>query len=381
MILTRSFYLNKIRDYYDVSKIKLLIGVRGCGKTTIIQSIMNDLLNNNVPKNQIIYLNFENIYFNNKPTNYNIKHLQKYPADKTKRIYLFIDEIYVINNYEEVINDLLVNYPNLSLFISSSNQNILNNNSINLIKDNIIIFNIMPFSYQEYLEYYKVNNLSLPDNPIDDFLKYGGMPSRFEKRINIESEIKEYSMNLYMNIVDKSICDFNLNIDKSNFLILSKFIFTHATKDFSTLKIMNEYNQYGDNKIFREHIYRCVNKLSDACMISRVKRYEYSTKKYLKSIERQYIVDNIVDAPIDSSTHQIVNTKIVNITFYLHSSTAKTIYENDVMDEIKYYQSVIVPYLTQMIPSTVILTVDFQLNRNIGGSSTECDITNVKITH
>lgn len=95
--------------------------------------------------------------------------------------------------------------------------------------------------------------------------------------------------------------------------------------------------------------------------------------------EKQYVIDDIVDAPIDSSTNQIVNTKIVNITFYLYPSTATTIYDKLVINEIKYYQSVIIPYLTQMIPSTVILTVDFQLNCNIGGYSNECDITNIKI--
>ena len=148
----------------------------------------------------------------------------------------------------------------------------------------------MPFSYSEFLNYYDINGLKYPDKPLHNYIRYGGMPQRVD--YETEEDIKEYLKSIYYGIVDKDICNTKAKINKETFLTISKYIINNASKEFSVPNIVDYYNQNNTDKIYCENVYRYLEKLEKACLISRVKRYDIATKRTLRQIEKQFVVDN-----------------------------------------------------------------------------------------
>ena len=108
----------------------------------------------------------------------------------------------------------------------------------------------------------------------------------------LEEDIKEYLKSIYYGIIDKDICNNQSKIDRETFILISKYIISNASKEFSAQSIVDYYNLNNQDDIYRKTIYRYLEKLEQACLISRVKRYDIATKRTLKQIEKQFVVDN-----------------------------------------------------------------------------------------
>lgn len=150
-MLKREKYLEKIRDFYDSNLIKILVGIRRCGKSVILEQIMQELKERNIDEDHIIYVNFEFIEYENL-TDY--KELNKYIKEKMKDdklYYLFFDEIQNVENFEKVINSLRAS-KKVSIFITGSNSRLLSEELSTVISGRYVNFKINPLSYKEVLE-------------------------------------------------------------------------------------------------------------------------------------------------------------------------------------------------------------------------------------
>lgn len=157
-MLKREKYLEKIRDFYDSDLIKILVGIRRCGKSVILEQIMQELKERNVNEDHIIYVNFEFIEFENL-TDY--KELNKYIKEKVKDdklYYLFFDEIQNVENFEKVINSLRAS-KKVSIFITGSNSRLLSEELSTVLSGRYVSFKINPLSYKEVLELLGEENL------------------------------------------------------------------------------------------------------------------------------------------------------------------------------------------------------------------------------
>lgn len=149
-------------------------------------------------------------------------------------------------------------------------------------------FKIMPFTYSEFVRYYEENGLELPKKPLQNYIRFGGMPQRMN--YVLEEDIKEYLKSIYFGIIDKDICNTEAKINKETFITISKYIINNASKEFSASSIVEHYHKNNTDPIYSENVYRYLEKLEQACLISRVKRYDIATKRNLKHIE--FVVDN-----------------------------------------------------------------------------------------
>ena len=140
------------------------------------------------------------------------------------------------------------------------------------------------------LQFYEENGLHVEGKPLNDYLRFGGMPQRFD--YDREEDIKDYLKSIYYGIIEKDICNPKSKIDKEAFITLSKYIITNSTKEFSAQNIVEYFNRENDSVIFRSTVYKYLEKLEQACLISRVKRYDIASKRNLKSIEKQFVIDN-----------------------------------------------------------------------------------------
>ncbi len=290
MLIKRTQYLENIRRFYESNLIKVLTGIRRCGKSVLLSQIKDELVSEHgISKDHIISINFEDVKFSKIKSYVKLNdYILKQITDDDK-YYIFLDEIQHVNQFEKTLASLKAT-QNVSIFVTGSNSKLLSGRLASLLVGRCKEFKIMPFTYNEFLNYYKENGLMLPEKPLQNYIRFGGMPQRMD--YESEEDIKEYLKSIYYGIIDKDICNTKAKINKETFLTISKYIINNVTKEFSVTSIVDYYNQNNSDKIYNENIYRYLEKLEKACLISRVKRYDIATKRTLKHVEKQFVVDN-----------------------------------------------------------------------------------------
>lgn len=290
MLIKRNKYLYEIRKYYDSNLIKVITGIRRSGKSILLEQIQEEIKNNNsINDEHIIVINFEDLKYSKLN---NSEKLNKYIINKIlddNKYYVFLDEIQHVHDFEKVLASLKAT-QNISLFVTGSNSKLLSGKLATLLVGRCKEFKVMPFSFQETIDFYKENNLPLPAKPFNDYLRYGGMPQRFD--YNNEEDIKSYLKDIFYGIIDKDICNSKSKINKDTFIPIAKYIIANSSKEFSAKKISEYFNKYNKEDISPKHIYRYLEKLEQACLINRVHRYDVASKRNLKNIEKQFVVDN-----------------------------------------------------------------------------------------
>lgn len=313
MFIKRTKYLDLIRRFYDSSLIKVLTGIRRCGKSVLLSQIKEEIKETyNIDEDHIISINFEDVSFTNlrnyiKLNNFIIKKIK----DKNK-YYIFLDEIQNVRNFEKTLASLKAT-QNVSIFVTGSNSKLLSGRLSSLLVGRCKEIKILPFSYTEFLQYYKENNLPLPLQPLNNYIRLGGMPQRFD--YDNEDDIKNYLISLFNGIIDKDICNRSSNINKENFTTLAKYIISNATKEFSATSISDYFNKTKNGNITRENIYRYLEKLEQACLISRVKRFDIASKRTLRLIEKHFVIDNGFFLACSQSNNILISHALENLIY------------------------------------------------------------------
>lgn len=278
-MITRNHYIEQIKGFYDSDLIKIIVGIRRSGKSIILEQIMNDIKRTT---DNIIYLNFEDQAIT---TNiYNAETLIKYVNDNRKegKCYIFLDEIQLIDNWNNAVKGLRLH--NNSVFIIGSNSKLLSKEYTDAFSDRYVSFRIYPFVYKEILEYSK--ELGIEVRPID-YLIWGGFPKRFE--------FKEKDMIRYLNDLNESI-------------IVKDLILRFKIQNEKLFKRIVNYTLISNSRIFsarsiegylkNEHIDASINTiikylgyLEEACVINRIKPYSSKTKSELLYFFKVYNED------------------------------------------------------------------------------------------
>ncbi len=314
MLIKRERYLEKIRAFYDSNLIKVLTGVRRCGKSILLNQIQDEIVETKgLDDSHIIYINFEDLAFSGL---HSYKKLNAYILKRIvdeERYYIFLDEIQHVKEFEKVLSSLKAT-QNVSIFVTGSNSKLLSGRLASLLVGRCKEFKIMPFSYSEFLSFYKENGMNPPEKSLQNYLRFGGMPQRMD--YSNEEDIKDYLKALYEGIINKDICNGKSKISKETFLKIAQYVIMNAGKEFSPMGIVDSYNKANvDETIFKENVYRYLEKLEQACLINRVKRYDIPSKRTLKKSEKQYAIDNgffLACAP----TNQIFVSRLLENTVY-----------------------------------------------------------------
>ncbi len=313
MLIKRDQYLKHISRFYESNLIKVLTGIRRCGKSILLNQIKEELeIEGKINKDHIIFINFEDVKFSkinnyNKLNNYILKQIKD-----DKKYYIFLDEIQHVNQFEKVLASLKAT-QNVSIFVTGSNSKLLSGRLASLLVGRCKEFKIMPFTYSEFIKFYEVNKLELPNNPLQNYIRFGGMPQRMD--YVLEEDIKEYLKSIYYGIIDKDICDKKSKIDKETFILIAKYIINNISKEFSVQNIVDYYNLNNQDNIYRKIVYRYLEKLEQACLISRVKRFDIATKRTLKQIEKQFVVDNGFLLACNDSNKIFIGHALENIIY------------------------------------------------------------------
>lgn len=309
--IKRDLYLSQIRKYYELDLIKVLTGVRRSGKSIILKQIIEEL-KAKTDDEHIIYMNFEDFEFEEIDTAKKLHEFIKSKITDSEKYYIFFDEIQHVKEFEKVLASFRATL-NCSLFVTGSNSKLLSGELATLLVGRTVEFKIMPFSYSEAIQLYSENKKEIPQDFIYDYIKWGGLPQRFD--FTEEKDIKNYIESVFKGIVEKDIYKRDSDIEKYKFNTISGYVLSNAGKEFSAQNIVNFYNNQNEankNTFEKKTIYNYLEKLEKAYLISRVKRFNIVGKEILKTIEKQYAID---------TGFRTINTNLVNYedTFFLEN--------------------------------------------------------------
>ena len=287
-MLKREIYLKKIRPFYESDLIKVLLGMRRVGKSVILNEIISEIQDNtDVSNEQIIYVNFESLKYSNIKDEIDLYNYVKSKIVKNKKMYLFFDEVQNVKNFEKAINSFRVDFDS-SIFIAGSNGKLLSNDISTLLSGRFVQFKIMPFTYKEYVEYSKQKGKFQDKDLFEDYLKFGGMPQRFN--FNSESETLIYLKDLYASIISRDIFQ-RFNIQNINLLnSILKYLLLNTSNIFSANSIVKFLKSEGRN-VATETVYNYIDNILESLIINKVNRFDIKGKNVLSSLSKYYATD------------------------------------------------------------------------------------------
>ncbi len=286
-MLKRSFYLNKIRDFYYVnSLIKILCGLRRSGKSVILQQIIEEIKDDGIKANHIIYINFESLDYANITDAIELNDYIKSLVKDKDTYYIFLDEIQKVKDFEKAINSLRIT-DQFSIFITGSNSKMTFLELSTDLSGRYVSFRINPLSFKEVVELTntKPENYS---NLLLDIFEWGTLPQRFIFENNNSRE--NYIRDVYDSILLKDVVE-RLGIsDVTSFNKILQYILETETREFSATNVLDYLVQSG-NKVATDTLYKYLEALCSTFIINRVYRYDINGKAVLKSLNKFYATD------------------------------------------------------------------------------------------
>ena len=302
-MVARENWLKKIRPFYESELIKVLIGIRRCGKSVILAQIAQEIKADEVHK---IFINFEDLQFSDLKDEMSLyKYVNKLIIDEQK-YYLFFDEIQNVMNFEKAINSFRL--LNTSIFITGSNANLLSGELATLLSGRYVSFKILPFTFSEVLEIRRIKDAD--DEVLMDYIRWGGMPQRFS--INTDNELKVFFSDLYDSIVLKDIV---ARYKIQNVSLLNKiidYLSINMSQIFSGTSIVN-FLKSEQRDCSKESLYNYLSFIINSCIMNKVSRYDIQGKKVLSTLEKYYLAD--VSLARVHSTKMDIGASLENIVY------------------------------------------------------------------
>ena len=290
-MIIREKYLSKIRPFYNVDLIKVITGIRRCGKSVILTQIMDELKATGIKEEQIIYINFELKKYSNIKNDDDLYLYIKEMLNKDIKYYLFFDEILNILYWEKTINSFKAEYKDkVSIFITGSNSDLLSGELATHLAGRYVSFRIFPFTFKEVCKLKGKEDKGIFELEKDfyDYIKWGGLPQRFV--LTSEEEIKTYLMDVYNSIVIKDIIDrFGIK-DLDLFNRIVEYIVTTPAQIFSAENLVKYFMSDG-RSVTKNTVYNYLEYMVLAMLISKAERYDIRGKRILNGKYKYYLTD------------------------------------------------------------------------------------------
>lgn len=286
-MLKREKYLSQIRDFYDKDLIKIITGIRRSGKSVLLKQIIDELKEQDIDEDHIIYINFEDVRYAGI-TDY-LK-LNEFIISKIKddqKYYLFFDEIQWVSNWEKVINSFKATL-NVSIFITGSNSKLLSGELATLLSGRYVSFQMAPFNFKEVIELKKLKTKEDIKNAFMDYILWGGMPQRFEFD-NLES-MKVYLTDIFNSIVLKDIVKrYNIK-NVTLFERIMEYLVANPSQVFSPKNMLNEFTKE-DIPISTKTVYDCLDYAESSMLMRKAMEYDIRGKRILSRKDKYYLTD------------------------------------------------------------------------------------------
>ncbi len=285
-MIIRKEYIDYLIKFKDMELIKVVTGVRRCGKSTLFIQYIDYLKQNSINDDHIVFINMEDMKYEELS---DYKNLYNYINEKivdNGKYYILLDEIQNVDKYEKAIDSLLIK-GNCDIYITGSNAYMLSGELATLLSGRYIEIKMLPFSFKEYVSYHKNDS-----NGYEDLFNKYINSSSFPYSIYFKEEIilTNYLEDIYNSIIIK---DISMRIQKIDISLLNrivKFMFDSVGSMFSINNIANKLTSSG-YKIDNKTVSKYLKLLTDSMLFYKVERYNVKGKNILSSLEKYYAVD------------------------------------------------------------------------------------------
>ena len=288
-MIFRENYVNKIMAFTDTPFVKVLTGVRRCGKSTIMQMIMEELQKRGVNKNRIVSYRFDSMEYEGM-TAKQLYEMLKAKLSDTEKTYLFLDEVQEIEFWEKAVNSINTDF-NVDIYVTGSNSRMMSSEIDTYLTGRYVSFRIFTLSFKEYLTF-KKHYAEVEDThrELINFIRYGGFPAIHLQKYPIDDAytiVRDiYNSTIYSDIVKRNQIR---KVDQLERVV--KFVFDNVGKTFSA-KSISDYIKSEHRTIDNETVYTYLEKLESAYILHRCSRYDIQGKELLKTQEKFYLADS-----------------------------------------------------------------------------------------
>lgn len=283
--IERWTYLNKLIAFRDKKLIKVITGIRRCGKSTIMEIYRDWLKEQGVSSQQIVYLNFEDYDFYELRNPKNLYAYVKPLIQEDKMTYIFFDEIQHVTDFPDIINSLNLK-PTVDLYVTGSNAYMLSSEIATLLSGRYIEIAMLPLSFKEYVEGIgETNNLA---QAYTDYITKSSFPYTLE--LSSPTEISDYLNGVYNTIVVKDIMSRKKLQDVMMLESVIRFTADNIGNILSTKRIADIMTADG-RKIDQKTVEKYLSSLSESFFVYECKRYNIKGKQLLKTLGKYYLVD------------------------------------------------------------------------------------------
>ena len=289
-LIERKQYMQQLRNLKDQNVIKVISGVRRCGKSTLLMMFAETLIQSGIDRKQIQFYNFEDLDTLAIGDIYQIHTYIKERLVDDKPNYIFLDEIQNVAEFQRLVDSLYIK-PNVDVYITGSNAYLLSGELATLLTGRYIEINILPLQFAEYYQFILSKSPNLSKQEIlANFIHYGGIPE-YNKQLNIsEKQADLFAQSVLKTIVEKDIFQ-RLNItNKHDFNKIIDFVFDSVGSYVSPRSISDTLRSNG-TIIDKQTVAKYLDALCEAYLIYKVPRFEIKGKGLLQTLNKYYVVD------------------------------------------------------------------------------------------
>lgn len=311
-MIDRPLYTQKIMEYVDTPFIKILTGIRRCGKSTILKLIMQKLRERGIEEEQIVSYRFDSMEYDGYTAQQMYQKL-KSSLQPDKRTYLFLDEVQEIDNWEKIVNSLATDF-NVDIYVTGSNSRMMSSEIATYLTGRYISFRIYTLSFAEYLDFKsRYTETAAPKQELIDYIKLGGFPA-VHLHTYTAAEIYTIVRDIYNSTIFSDIVRRNQLRKVDQLERVVKYAFNNVGNTFSA-KSISDYLKSEHRKIDNETVYNYLEKLEKAYILHRCLRYDLKGRELLKTQEKFYLADTALRYSVLGYDDNTVAAMLENVVY------------------------------------------------------------------
>lgn len=293
-LINRPEYLNQLIQNKDVDLVKIVTGIRRCGKSSLLDLFHQHLLNHGIADSNIIHMNLESLRYRDLKDYLVFYDYVSERIAKSGKTYLIFDELQVIEHWEKAIESFRLDFD-VDIYITGSNAYLLSTEFSTLLSGRYVEIHMLPLSFKEFLDFYEfAPDISIEEN-FQKYLQFGGMPILREYRFN-EARNMQALEGIYSTVILRNILQRNTQSNQGLLHKLMLFLCSNIGSITSPSSIGNVLSNEGNiegkgKKIASQTVEKYISMLRSAFIFYSVERYDVRGKQLLKTLGKNYIID------------------------------------------------------------------------------------------
>ena len=313
-MIKRELYLKKIRPFIDKDVVKVMTGIRRCGKSVMMELIRQELLGRGISAGNMMQLNFESKLLPcEKTVDGTFRYVRHFLGENAGKKYLFFDEIQDLPGWEELVNALQIDFD-VDIYITGSNAKLLSGELATYLGGRYVEIRIYPFSFQEVLDILREQGEEKSEPEIFlHYLTYGGMPFIYQNQMDVEASC-QYLEDVFDSIILKDITQRNNIRDVRLFKKILLYFIANIGQTFSATSIRN-YLKSENRSLSMETLYNYLEYCEEACILHMVSRVDILGKKTLQFQEKPYLTDHGFREAVYRNNQRDIQQVLENIVY------------------------------------------------------------------